>query len=153
MRNSVPRRLGATPENQLPVADLWLSAEGEKLVLRSKRLGRQVIPRMTTAHNYSLSKVPIYRFLCALAHQEEVGVGWSWGPLTQAPFLPRVSCGRLVFSRATWNLQKPELSKLNQPTVSTRFEAVQQLRATHRLPRWTVLQDGTTRCRSISTTA
>ena len=96
---------------------------------------------MTTAHNFSLSKVPIYRLLCALAHQESVAVRWDWGPLAQAPFLPRVSCGRLVFSRATWNLEKAELSKLNQTTLAGRFEAVQLLRAACRLPRWTVLWD------------
>ena len=132
---------GASLEKQLPVTDLWLSVEGEKLVLRSKRLGRQVLPRMTTAHNFSLSKVPIYRFLCALAHQEAVAVGWDWGPLAQAPYLPRVSSGRLVFSRATWNLEKAELSKLNQPASDGRFQAVQQLRVAYHLPRWTVLWD------------
>lgn len=133
---------GARPEYQLPVADLWLSVEHEKLVLHSKRLGRPVVPRMTTAHNFSLSHVPVYRFLCALAHQDAITVEWNWGPLGQAPFLPRVSCGRLVFSRATWNLGKQELSRLNQPTVEQRFEAAQDLRADLRLPRWTVLWDG-----------
>ena len=28
------------------------------------------------------------------------GLGWSWGPLDSAPFLPRVTAGRLVLSRA-----------------------------------------------------
>ena len=45
----------------------------------------------------------VYRFLCILQSQGVLGgVGWSWGPLESAPFLPRVTCGRLVLSRASW---------------------------------------------------
>jgi thiopeptide-type bacteriocin biosynthesis protein len=134
-------RSGAPPERQLPITDLLLRAEGSRLVLRSRRLGREVIPRMTNAHNFTLSSLPAYRFLCALAHQEERMLWWNWGSLQGAPFLPRVTCGRLVFARATWNLEKADLLRLNKPAAAGRFQAAQQLRVALHLPRWVVLWD------------
>ncbi len=132
---------GAPADRQLPVTDLLVRAEGGRLVLHSRRLGREVIPRMTNAHNFSMSSLPAYRFLCALAHQDTMMLQWDWGYLANAPFLPRVSCGRLVFARATWNLEKADLHGLDTPTPAERFQAAQELRAARRLPRWIVLWD------------
>jgi lantibiotic biosynthesis protein len=130
---------GASAERRLPITDLLLRAEGDRLVLRSQRLDLQVIPRMTNAHNFALSSLPAYRFLCVLAQQDATMLGWDWGPIEKAPFLPRVTCGRLVFARATWNLEKAELLALNGATPAQRFRAVQRLRQARRLPRWVVL--------------
>jgi SAM-dependent methyltransferase len=88
---------GAPPDRQLPAADLRVSVRDDRIVLRSVRLDREVIPRMTTAHNYTWRSLPVYRFLCLLQHQGvAAGLQWDWGPLAEAPFLPRVRCGRVV---------------------------------------------------------
>src|SRR5262249_56388228 len=45
-------RSGAPAEAQIPLDDLMIAVVGERVVLRSRRLGREVVPRLSTAHNY-----------------------------------------------------------------------------------------------------
>src|SRR5262249_35761695 len=52
-------------ERQIPVTDLRVSVVNGQIVLRSARLNRRVIPRLTSAHNFQASQ-GIYRFLCGL---------------------------------------------------------------------------------------
>jgi thiopeptide-type bacteriocin biosynthesis protein len=135
-------RSGAMASGQLPVSDLMVSVQGERIVLRSQALGREVMPRLTAAHNYAQGGLAVYRFLCALQNQDVTpGVMWDWGPLRDSPFLPRVISGRTVLSRMTWNLGEPELAAFRLPRGGAQFGAVQQLRARLRLPRYVALAD------------
>ncbi len=105
-------RSGAPPDRQLSVDELTVRLEGERLVLYSDRLGAEVRPRLTTAHNTARG-FGVYRFLAALQSDGVAGsLGWDWGALSGAPTLPRVTAGRLVLSRARWRLNAAELATL-----------------------------------------
>ncbi|HEV2852350.1 MAG TPA: lantibiotic dehydratase [Thermoanaerobaculia bacterium] len=135
-------RSGAPPEHQIPVSDLRVSVVGSRIMLRSARLGKEVVPRLTSAHNYSRGSLGVYRFLCMLQSQNTLGgVMWSWGPLESAPFLPRVTHGRLVLSRATWWLTESEIKALAKTKGAERFSAVQKWRQERGLPRLVALVD------------
>ncbi|HEV7514771.1 MAG TPA: lantibiotic dehydratase, partial [Thermoanaerobaculia bacterium] len=136
-------RSGAAPEHQIPVTDLLVSVVGQRIVLRSERLGKEVIPRLTSAHNFSRGSLGVYRFLCVLQSQGlAAGLGWSWGALESAPFLPRVTAGRLVLSRARWRMGVADIEALAKPKgAAARFAAVQRFRAERRLPRFVSLAD------------
>ena len=138
-------RSGAPEERQIPVTDLLVSVRGNRIVLRSRRLGREVVPRLTSAHNFSMRSLGIYRFLCTLQSQEIAGgVGFSWGPLESAPFLPRVTHGRLVLARAAWWMTGDEIKALVKAAggAAGRYAAVQAWRQRRRLPRLLTLADG-----------
>ena len=135
-------RSGAPADRQIPTTDLLVSVRDDRVVLRSRRLGREVAPRLTTAHNEDWRNLGVYRFLCALQRQDVVSeLGWDWGPLRDAPFLPRVVSGRLVLCRARWNLTGTELRVLGRGRGEDRFAAVQAWRAERRLPRLVALTD------------
>jgi len=135
-------RSGAPAERQIPLSDLQVTVSDQRIVLRSERLGREVIPRLTSAHNF-LTGIGAYRFLCALQDQGVIGgLGWHWGPLDALAFLPRVRSGRIVFSRARWKLFRDDLAALASGSSADRFAAAQRLRAERRLPRQVVLADG-----------
>jgi thiopeptide-type bacteriocin biosynthesis protein len=117
--------------------------DGDRFVLFSKRLGREIVPRLTSAHNFARSRFAIYRFLCALQQdRHRYAFGWTWGPLANSPFLPRVTRGRVVLSLAQWTLGKEELAPLLKAGGADRFRRVQELRQRRGLPRWIVLVDG-----------
>jgi lantibiotic biosynthesis protein len=103
---------GAPADRQLHVDDLMVSVRGDRVILRSRRLDKEVVPRMSTAHNFRLRSLGVYRFLCALQGQDGGGFGWSWGALAGAPFLPRVRYGKAILSRATWRLDEAELAPI-----------------------------------------
>ncbi|HYH98228.1 lantibiotic dehydratase [Hyalangium sp.] len=132
---------GASGEARISISDLWVSVEGERIVLRSRRLGREVVPRMSNAHNYSTYGLGLYRFLGLLQHEDQPGLNFRWGPLAQAPFLPRVVHGRAVLSLACWNLESKVLKQWGEASGAQRFEAVQRFRREERLPRWVCLKD------------
>jgi class I lanthipeptide synthase len=136
-------RSGAPADRQIPVTDLLVSVRDGRIVLRSDRLGREVVPRLTNAHNYGWRSLGVYRFLCALRRQDTAAglVAWDWGPLEDAPFLPRVVSGRLVLCRARWNVTEAELRALGQTRGADQFAAVQAWRAERRLPRYVALAD------------
>jgi lantibiotic biosynthesis protein len=136
-------RSGARADRQIPLTDLLVSVRDDRIVLRSRRLEREVVPRLTTAHNfYGWRSLGVYRFLCALQRQDVVSaLAWDWGPLQHAPFLPRVVSGRLVLSRARWNVTEAELRALGQEGGADQFAAVQAWRAERRLPRYVTLAD------------
>jgi thiopeptide-type bacteriocin biosynthesis protein len=135
-------RASVPPDRQIPVTDLVVSVVGEQVVLRSVRLGRRVLPRLSCAHHFGMSQ-GIYWFLCALQAQGTAGdLSWDWGPLRDAPFLPRVVSGKLVLSRATWHVSQAELRPFGQVRGAARFRAVLGWRAARRLPRWIAVVDG-----------
>lgn len=47
--------------------DLYISISGNAIVLRSKLLGKRVVPRMASAYNYRRSQLPVFRFLYDLS--------------------------------------------------------------------------------------
>jgi lantibiotic biosynthesis protein len=135
---------GLPPDQQIPLSDLTVSVVEERIVLWSERLGREVQPRLTTAHNFTDGSLAIYRFLCDLQYQEaDACAGWDWGPLRSSPFLPRVSLKRLVLARARWRLEPAAANDLRRAQGETgRWLAVQELRQRRRIPRWVVLSEG-----------
>ena len=134
-------RSGAPLGQQIPLSDLLVSVHGDRVVLRSRSLDREIIPRLTTAHNFAAAGLGVYRFLCALQQQHMLpGLMWDWGPARTAPFLPRVVCGRAVLARTTWNLGERDLAAFGGQG-SDLFSAVQDLRARLKLPRLVALAD------------
>jgi len=106
-RSSVPS------DRQIKINDIMVSIRENKIILRSKNLDREVIPRLGTAHNYSNNSLPIYKFLCDLQMQDKAGgFEFSWGPLSQEyEFLPRVEFENIILFPATWNLKVSEFLK------------------------------------------
>ncbi len=137
-------RSGAPHAQQITANDLWVSVLGGKVVLRSRRLGRRVLPRLTTAHNFSSPlNLGLYRFLCALQHQDGSGVSWSWGTAGNvAEFLPRVTSGRTILSLAQWRLTKKQIQELAPLKNAALWARVQALRGELRWPRFIGLADG-----------
>lgn len=129
-------------DHQIPVQDLLVSVRQGRVVLRSKRLNKQVIPRLSTAHNYATG-LPIYRFLCDLQKDNlYAGVGWYWATLSEQAFLPRVQYKNLIISKAQWLIRRARLVPNPAQPTATSLEA--QLRwylTSHRLPRYFCLSE------------
>jgi thiopeptide-type bacteriocin biosynthesis protein len=129
-------------ENQIPVQDLLVSVRQGKVVLRSKRLNKQVIPRLSTAHNYSTG-LPIYRFLCDLQNDDTYpGINWHWATLSEQAFLPRVQYKHLIVTKARWLVRRERLVPNPAQPADKSLEA--QLRwylASHQLPRYFCLAE------------
>lgn len=113
---------------QIPVSDLMVSVRNKEVVLRSKRLNKRVIPRLSSAHNYSFNSLPIYKFLCDLQQQSVTNLHWDWGVLGSRQRLPRVMYKNIILSRGSWTLTAKELEQAGEDEASHLrfFEAYRQ---------------------------
>ena len=135
-------RSGADPERQISLHDLTVSVVEGRVVLKSLRLDREVIPRMTAAHAFGTRGIGWYQFLGQLQSQGVTsGVAWQWGALESSGFLPRVVWESCVLARARWRLSEADLRPLHAADSTERFRAVRDLRSKRRLPRWIVVAE------------
>ncbi|MGB8194413.1 MAG: lantibiotic dehydratase, partial [Chitinophagaceae bacterium] len=131
-------------EHQLAVQDLVVSVKNNNVILRSKKLNKQIIPRLSSAHNYHFNSLPVYQFLCDLQLQNKRrGLQFNWGSLQQQyVFLPRVMYGNTILHLATWQFTKKDFHHITEPTPAEQNELVNSFRHQWKLPQHVVLADG-----------
>jgi len=97
---------GNTKTDIIEINDLFVLIRNDRLVLWSKKLNREIIPRLTSAHNFR-SGINLYRFLADLQSQENsISLKWEWEKHKNYPFLPRIIYKNIILSRARWNISK-----------------------------------------------
>ncbi|MBO0949196.1 lantibiotic dehydratase [Fibrella forsythiae] len=123
---------------QIGLDDLMISIPGaNRVVLRSKRLNKQVIPQLTTAHNYQHG-LPIYRFLSDLQHQPTpFAISWTWGSMVRLRRLPRVQYKNIILHEAAWYFKQSDLV-----AAESDDDNVRRLREQDQLPRLIAIQQG-----------
>jgi thiopeptide-type bacteriocin biosynthesis protein len=104
---------GLEIERQIPVSDLLVSVQEDEIILRSKRLNKRVIPRLSNAHNYANSLVPVYKFLSSIQHQGKPGLDINLREFDSGKrFLPRLSYRNIILHRACWLLLKNDINAI-----------------------------------------
>ncbi|WP_438968640.1 lantibiotic dehydratase family protein [Nonlabens sp.] len=103
-------------EFQIPIEDLLVCVQNNSIILRSKRLNKQIIPRLGNAHNYGSSSLPVYQFLCELQNENKRSwIGFEWNNIhKQQSFLPRVTYENIIFSKARWHIETTTFKKLHK---------------------------------------
>ena len=137
---------GVPDAQQIPVSDLWLSLRENRFVLHSKRLQKQVIPRLTTAHNIYGNNLSLYQFLGCLTYQDQPRLGFEWPLVFQsARFLPRVTIDGAIIALASWHTDKDDLTALRSAldasgtAQDTGLAALQAWRTARHMPRFVSL--------------
>jgi thiopeptide-type bacteriocin biosynthesis protein len=140
----IPYLCGTTLDKkfQIPVDDLLVFVEDNKVRLHSKTLNKEIIPRMTNAHNFHKTSLPLYQFLCDLQFQEIELPAWNWGILENVPFLPRVSYGRIILSKARWLLNNEDVNGLKEKTEEELMKCFEKLTRDKLLPEYVLLSEG-----------
>ncbi len=106
---------GAAENHQILVSDLLVGVSDGEIVLWSKKHNKRVIPRLTTAHNYSYQSLPVYKFLCDLQSQgHSFPVMWDWGVLSNQKHLPRVVYKNIILHKARWIVEEEVVKNLSK---------------------------------------
>ncbi len=131
-------------EQQIPLQDLYVSVRRNKILLRSKKHNKEIIPRLSTAHNYSYNALPAYQFLGDIQTQytEKYSLGFSWGALTNMyTFLPRAEYKNVILAKARWQLRKKDFEIILQYTVEDDIQNINNWRTQLKMPDRVVLAD------------
>lgn len=122
----------------IKLSDLYLFMQQGRLVLWSESQGKEVIPRLTSAHNFHRG-INIYRFFGDLQSQDHrLNLRWDWGIVSKAPFLPRIRFKNIIVSRATWYLK--QIAPVSDSEDID--ECFKQLQCQYNLPDELVLSEG-----------
>lgn len=139
-RYEIPLRAtpGVPADRQIAISDLTVSVRNGRIVLRSRRLGVEVIPRLTSAHNFANPRSwKLYKFLCLLQHQGTCpDLFFDWGAAGKASFLPRVTLGKVVVSLACWRINNETALELTQGRTS-----VSDWRRANHVPRFAFIAE------------
>ncbi len=132
-------------EFQIPLDDLLVSVKNNRVFLRSKRLNKEVLPHLSTAHNYSFNSLPVYKFLCDLQSQDITlpGVAFSWGALSKSfKFIPRAEYDKVILHPATWNFIKSDYENILKSIDTIDFiDKVTSWKKQWKMPRYISLKD------------
>ncbi|WP_087137715.1 lantibiotic dehydratase family protein [Elizabethkingia meningoseptica] len=125
---------------QIPVHDLYISIKKDNVILRSKRLNKEIKPYLTNAHNYSKDALPVYHFLCDLSLQNKRSVlAFDWGDLEHIYHsLPRVEYDDIILSKAKWKVFYEEIQHLYLLKDNSKqlLEEVKKWQEKRLIPNW-----------------
>jgi len=136
---------GINQSKVVDLNDIYVSIVEGDICLTSKRLGKRIIPRLSTAHNYSFNSLPHYHFLCDLQTQEnKFRLDWDWGLLQEQTFLPRVTYKSTILSLARWNIRSSDILNTgsNENTFEDYYNIIKQLKAEFEIPDLVLLTVG-----------
>ncbi|WP_170299222.1 lantibiotic dehydratase [Larkinella terrae] len=135
-------------EHQIPVTDLTIRVQGDRVVLRSKSLNKIIVPQLSNAHNYAQNNsLDVYHFLCALQHQSiRPWLGLSMGAASSVfVFLPRIVFDNIILAEARWNCRsqqvKPLVTAFKKADWAGLKTEVDRWREHYRIPRHICLMD------------
>jgi hypothetical protein len=126
-----------TQDYMIDLNDLMISIRNNKIILRSKKHNKEVIPCLSNAHNYAAKSLPIYHFLCDLQAQDVKPIySFSWGVLeTHYDFFPRVDYNGVLLSKSKWMVSKTEIMPFYKMDDNQLFEAFSIWRKQRSIPR------------------
>lgn len=130
--------------NQLALDDLYLYVENGKVFLRSASQNKIVVPRLSSAYNFSQNKLPLFRFLAALSYQySRSSLAFELSHYFPGlRYYPRVCYQNTILHPATWILSGKELKAIQaaeQEQIIARFH---QLKESLQLPKVIALSEG-----------
>lgn len=135
---------GSVPaDQQLPITDLLVSVEQNNIILRSHKLNKRVIPRLSTAHNFSSGSLPVYKFLCDLQFQQlRYATGWQWDLPIETSFLPRVRYKKFILQKCSWTIRSKEHPSLSKSDgIRAHMDIFKAIRDKLRLPRYVAITE------------
>lgn len=135
---------GTTTDKTITLSDIIVSIIGGKVVLKSKRLSKVIIPRLSTAHNYSMSSLPVYRFLCDLQTQDiRGGLNTNLFSIYDAfDFCPRVIYKNCILCKKKWRVVEGDFKDVFDKTTDEKKEAIAKYIKEKHIPTCVDIADG-----------
>lgn len=135
-------------EGMIPVQDIYVGIRNNRVVLVNQQTGQEIIPRVSTAHNYAYNCLPIYKFMACL--QEEYHQGYYEYTLnlgnipSMVNFVPRIQFEDFVFRPATWKIPTHPIRKIKEQSFEDFHAQLRELFAAEGWPTvFNVSENGT----------
>ena len=124
-------------EFQIRQNDLFVKVENDKIILIDKRLNKEIIPRLSNAHNFKNNSLPLYHFLCDIQSQSSTKhiLHFDFGILeSQFEFLPRVEYQDVIISLARWRIGEDKLNAFKKSNLTDSISAFNNFKTEYEIP-------------------
>lgn len=133
-------------DQQLNLENLEVSVDilSNKITLKSAKTGKEVIPRLSNAHNFSYNALPVYHFLADLQTQNlasSLGIRWK-SILPESKFTPRLTYKSVILEPAGWNFEKADIEHIIQADSEKLLEEFSIFAKKWSIPRYFLLSEG-----------
>jgi len=127
---------------QISVNDIMVSIIDNQVTLRSKKLNKRIIPKLTSAHNYAIRNLSVYKFLCDIQYQGlNMGFTWDWGVLGTEPYLPRVRYKNIIVQKAQWLIKISDFSFNTEKDIATKVSILRAELQNLSLPQYVTINE------------
>lgn len=111
-------------EHIIRLSDITVSVKQDQVVLRSSRLNKYILPRLSSAHNTRRLHHPaLYQFFGDVFRQSgSYDLPNFDGVLRILKRLPQISCGSLILKPASWWIDMAERSRIMQESQVSGIE-------------------------------
>jgi len=98
----------------LILSDIYVGIENDLVVLWSKKFNRRLVPRLSSAYNFSRSSLPVFRFLCDLQFE-----GIHARPFFKIEsifpkhnYFPEIRYKNVILSKRKWRIRSHDINNL-----------------------------------------
>ena len=99
-------------KHPIPMNDIMVAVRQGEIILYSPQYGKRLVPRLSTAYNYTRSDLSLYRFLCDLQHQN-LQTQLMFDVQSLLPglrFYPRIQYKNIILSPSKWKISNSNLN-------------------------------------------
>lgn len=102
-------------DKQILLKDIMISVKGDEIILRSKKLNKRIIPRLSNAHNFYKSESAAYKFLCAVQsqNQENINLNINYSKIKKR-FFPRIVYRNIILHRTCWVMHENDINTIKK---------------------------------------
>lgn len=120
--------------------DILISINNGRILLKSKKHNKEIVPFLSCAQNYHWDTLPYYHLLCDLQSQYRpnlLSLDFSTLIHDHFTFIPRVVYGdKIILSAATWKIKKSEFINISNKEQALLFEEFLMYRRKWNIPRY-----------------
>ena len=125
---------------QVELNDLYVSADNERLFLKSKKYGKEVA--IATSNMLNFAGAPnLFRLLKDLSFEKKYyWQPFEWDTGSEQIYLPRLRYKNVVFTPAQWNLNKDMFDEADFKSEEVFFDAFQVIAEKWKIPQYVFLK-------------
>ena len=129
----------------IDLKDILISVKNDKIILRSKKNDKEIIPFLSSAQNFHSDTLPIYHLLCDIQAQYRpnlLSLDLSSFITNYFNYIPRIEYGpNLILSPATWRFSITDFKSILDVNQNIIYEKFQDFRIKFNIPRFINLID------------
>lgn len=102
-------------DKQILLKDILISVQGDEIILRSEKLNKRIIPRLSNAHNFYKSESAAYKFLCSIQsqNQDNINLNLNYSKIKKR-FIPRIVYRNIILHRACWLMYENDINVIKK---------------------------------------